>query len=691
MKNILKIFNSDIKGLWKNKLALLIAVAICVLPSLYAWFNIYSNWDPYSNTSTIPVAVVSVDEGYEKEDGETVVMGNDVIDSLKENDKIGWQFVETKQDAIDGVYSGDYYAAIVIGENFSESMYGFADHDLVHPSVTYYENEKKNPIASKITDTAKETLQSSINEEFVSVAVSTVMESLNELADDAQKTQYIQKIIGKLETVDKNLSDYLVTLDSLITCNTTLASNLKTAGSQVTGVSGKIENGAAQVGRAREDAKQSITVLQSQMDAVYETIHTHLQEVNNVLVQNAPTQEEISNAVHHVINTDEQIEKLKEILQSDLIPDGTNKDNMIELLDSIQTTTDAVHNALANGIGDHATLQAASKLINAVMPVVEKQLQQDIDSMKANIAAAYNHMAASLKSMNEGLTGTGTALNSLSDTVSSSNGSFSTLKDVILASKADIQTLLAELKEVDEGERYEQFIRILSTDPETMGAFFSEPVVIDTVAVYPVENYGSGVTPFYTILALWVGAVILVALFKVQVEDTRCVGARLYEKYFGRFLLFFVLGQLQALIVVLGDLYLLKVQCKEPTLFFVTAAFTSFTFTLLIYTLTVSFGDVGKAFVVVVMVIQIAGSSGTYPIEILPEFYRNVYQYFPFPYAMNAMRETIGGMYESDYWTYMGKLSVFALAALMIGLFVRKPFMKINHFVEERMEDTKMM
>ena len=103
MRTIFRIFKSDVKGLWRNKLALLIALAICVLPSLYAWFNIYSNWDPYSNTGTIPVAVVSVDKGYTKSDGEFVVMGDTVIDNLKENDKIGWQFVKTEDDAVDGV------------------------------------------------------------------------------------------------------------------------------------------------------------------------------------------------------------------------------------------------------------------------------------------------------------------------------------------------------------------------------------------------------------------------------------------------------------------------------------------------------------------------------------------------------------------------------------------------------------
>ncbi|PWL93089.1 MAG: YhgE/Pip domain-containing protein, partial [Lachnospiraceae bacterium] len=116
-----------------------------------------------------------------------------------------------------------------------------------------------------------------------------------------------------------------------------------------------------------------------------------------------------------------------------------------------------------------------------------------------------------------------------------------------------------------------------------------------------------------------------------------------------------------------------------------------FTFTLMIYTLTISFGDIGKAFAVVIMVIQIAGSSGTYPIELLPDIFQAIYRYFPFPYAINAMRETISGMYENDYSIYMGQLLIFAVASLVVGLVIRKPFMKVNHFIEERMEDTQLM
>ena len=163
------------------------------------------------------------------------------------------------------------------------------------------------------------------------------------------------------------------------------------------------------------------------------------------------------------------------------------------------------------------------------------------------------------------------------------------------------------------------------------------------------------------------------------------------ELFFGRYLLFFVLSQLQAAIIVTGDLYLLKVQCLHPGAMYLTASLTAFTFSLLIYSMALSFGDVGKALVVVIMVMQIAGSSGTFPIELLPEIYQKIYRFFPFPYAIDAMRECICGMYGSYYGQQLAFLLLFAVAALLIGLLVRRPFMGLNHFMEEKLEETELL
>lgn len=102
-------------------------------------------------------------------------------------------------------------------------------------------------------------------------------------------------------------------------------------------------------------------------------------------------------------------------------------------------------------------------------------------------------------------------------------------------------------------------------------------------------------------------------------------------------------------------------------------------------------GNQVSAAVKMIMVLQIAGSGGTYPIEALPNFFRQVYIFFPFPYAINAMRECIGGMYHADLFKYLLELSIFIVVALVIGLIIRKPFIHIMHFIEKRMEDTDMM
>lgn len=168
-------FAKDIKGLVKNPFAMIIALGLCVIPSLYAWFNIYSNWDPYANTSNIKIAVVSEDKGYTLSDGTTENMGNEVVEELKENTKIGWVFLEDSDAALEGVRNGDYYAAVIISDSFTYSMYNVFKENFKNPTITYYENEKRNAVATKITDTAVSTVKQSINEKFIEVVASTIL------------------------------------------------------------------------------------------------------------------------------------------------------------------------------------------------------------------------------------------------------------------------------------------------------------------------------------------------------------------------------------------------------------------------------------------------------------------------------------------------------------------------------------
>jgi putative membrane protein len=700
MRNIGKIIQNDLRGLVRNKLAFVLALGVCVLPSLYAWFNIYSNWDPYGNTGNVSIAVASVDEGYTDEDGVTYNMGEQVIDGLRENNKINWVFLDTDTEAIEGVEAGDYYAAIVMGEDFSRSMYDFTDSGFTHPSVTYYENQKKNAIAAKITDSAKGTVQNNINEEFITVAMETVMESLNGLADDLEKSEYVSTLVEKLTFVSDNLQDYIDTLTALMECNEELSGNLTTASGQMSSAGNKVGSTTGSLNSAKAGADETLSQMEAQMDALVANTQSNLSDASARLSGINVSAADIMQAQADLDAAAAGVSALMTIYQQNNA--GSSNEVLTAMKNAITTGYNAIADhdiseaeasAIAEGANDGALVIArAIDCVNTVIPIVDSQLSTEVANLKAQINSAYNSMISSLNSMNSGLQGTGVALSSLAATVAASNISFEELQGLIEEAKEDVLSIIERLNGVEESERYEELIRILSADPAAMGEFFASPVTMNTVEVYAIENYGSGVTPFYTILALWVGATILVSIIKVDVENREGLeNVKPHELYFGRFVLFFLLGQIQTLIVVLGDLHLLGVQCLEPGKFYLTAVFASMTFNLFVYTMTVSFGDIGKAFAVIIMILQIAGSSGTYPIEILPDFYQNLYIYFPFPYAINAMRETIGGLYGNDYWMYMGQLGIFVIVALVIGLVVRRPFIHINHYVEKRMRDTKMM
>ena len=136
MKTILQIFITDVKRISRNVVAVVVIMGLTILPSLYAWFNIFSNWDPYGpdSTSNLNVAIFSEDEGVTVA-GVSVNIGESVVDALRSNDTIGWVFTETVDEAVDGVYDGSYYAALVIPENFTEEMISFLGGELENPTI----------------------------------------------------------------------------------------------------------------------------------------------------------------------------------------------------------------------------------------------------------------------------------------------------------------------------------------------------------------------------------------------------------------------------------------------------------------------------------------------------------------------------------------------------------------------------
>lgn len=712
MKTIKKIFFTDVKNLAKNLFALIIAIGVCFLPALYAWFNIYSNWDPYGNTGNLQLAAVNLDQGYTDENGEFKNTGEDIMDELAGNDKVDWQFVDSADEAIEGVESGKYYAALVVQNNFTYNMYNMFVNTTEEPTLIFYQNQKKNPVANKISDTIVTTVQSNINEEFVKVMTKTIFEDVNDMYDDIEEEGGVDAFIDKLDNLNNNLIDYQKTIDNVIKGNAVLSSNIANATDDVEDLESRTKNSAGGLSEAGGSLQQSQNTLNAYKDQMNLTIDTMLTMLNTM--ENQLKQAQLSGDINQMADVCEQTLKDTKQLNKDItaisqsIADQNNNQDVVDTLQQLSDAVDALQKILekANIDGQYDSVSQQIKDAEASMisdidkaianitstrNTINNQLVPQLNTCVDNLEDVIGNASTIMNNMSGVLNSMGSVFGSLQTTLSTSDKSLEKTKEALSKISDKLTKAIDKARSVQEDERVEALVDTLTGDPDMYGEFFSEPVEIESVAVYPIENYGSAVAPFYTVLSVWVGVIIMAAIIKVKVTKSKYPDATPTQLFFGRSLFFIAMGQVQTLITVLGDLFILKIQCVHPFLFWVVGALTSLTFTLLIYALVYSFGDVGKAIAVVVLVLQIAGSSGTYPIELLPEFFQKVYIFFPFPYAINAMRECICGLYEADIVIYLLKLLTFLVVGLVVGLWIRIPFEGLNHYMEERMEDTEMM
>lgn len=209
-----------------------------------------------------------------------------------------------------------------------------------------------------------------------------------------------------------------------------------------------------------------------------------------------------------------------------------------------------------------------------------------------------------------------------------------------------IDALQKQVQEATEKGDITLLKNIFQQDTAQLSTFLVSPVEVNRIPVYHMQNNGAAVLPFYTSLSLWIGALILVALMKTNLEESRrreLDNLRPHHEYLGRYIIFACLGLVQTLIVCFGDLFYLGLRCEHPAKFVFASLFTSLVFVLFVYTLTVSFSNIGKAIAVVLLVMQVAGSGGILAVEMTPVLFQKIYPLLPFRYSMATMREAIGG------------------------------------------------
>lgn len=714
VKKAFQIFKRDILRLLKNPVALVITIGVCVIPSLYAWYNIVANWDPYGNTANIKVAVANNDQGTSNEYVGELNAGDETVSKLKENDQLGWVFTDA-DTAVEGVKSGEYYAAIIIPDDFSTNLTSMLTGTFTQPQLEYYCNEKKNAIAPKVTDTGAQTVEEQINETFVATVSETLVEKIQNAAGDLD-AQGAETQGGILENVQRSNQALQDVRDALAGMQKTIATS-KEAGAKadetLSALSGQIpslvnaldkgdallasartssrnfasslnttlSHGLTQMGKASSNANVAVGKLSGAISAAGGKVDGALADVQMVI-----------NDVNRIIIDIREITGIDSglvlsALEEQLAELQTLKDALQDQSTDIQNSAGAIAGAVSSL--DSATQQGVSAMEGVqqdMASTVLPQLSQGMDSFSevsgdlTGVVASLEPTIAQARGVLSQLT---TTLDQASSTMSQADSSLEKLQGTLSTAANDVAALRAS-------ESLDKLDEILGASSADLADFMSSPVTLTTKAVYPVSNYGSGVAPFYTNLALWVGGCVLIAIIKLEVDGEGIGAFTATEGYFGRWLLLVVLGFVQAFIVCCGDL-VLGMQCLRPELFVLAGIFTSFVYVNIIYALASAFKHIGKALVVILVIVQIPGSSGMYPIEMMPDFFQRLHPLLPFTYGISAMRETIGGMYGMDYAINLGVLAVFLAVALFIGVKLRTLMLNLNLLFDKELERTGVM
>ena len=681
-------FFSDLKAIFSHFFSVVIIIAVLVIPALYAWVNIYANWDPYGNTGNVPIALASRDRGYTTRDGKTVNRGREIGEEVSQSTSIRWIVIEDADEAIEGVKRGDYYGALVMGENLSRNMYDLTaameDHE---PSIIFYQNAKTNAIANKITATAASTVEYNIQVKHLSVLISQILNEAEDVLDERSLEELLDHFIDVMTEVRDHLDGYIELIDSLRNNESEILAGLDAA----SGLFGGIDLSDA-ISRANT-VKSVVTGIENEiltrLDALEEKVQTIWDEVS-ALGPGELTTEAAQHLKEEVLTVEAELEALIET-----IPEGTLIGSAVEnSLRTLFQRAQSLEQALDswNGAGDDSEFR--SQILTALEDIgalMKNQLRSSLTHYFDTMVRDMELLVNILSSVNATANDVQPVLSAAKSAVVALNGSLAQLENALKDASAALDKLLTKVKLLRDSDLLQDLIDLLHGDPDQFAEFFAQPVSVTTETIYPVENYGTAMAPFYTTLAIWVGCVVSGAIIKTEVEPGKLKKPRPNQLFFGRFLTFFLIGQIQAAIIVAGDIWLLGCQCLHPALFFLSAAVASLVFNMLIYALTATFGDVGKAIGVVIMIVQIAGSSGSYPIEILPEIFSMIYTFFPFPYAINAMREALCGLYRYDLLKYLGELMIFGAFGLLIGLRLRGHFAGVNVFVEEEMEETGVL
>lgn len=714
---ILQIFVRDLKRLVVNPVACIILAGVCILPALYAWYTIETMWDPYANTGSIKVAVVNEDKGADSNYTGKINIGQEVVDELHSDHELDWQFV-SKDEAMDGVYSSEYYAALIFPENFSEDFISVFSGNFTQPKIEYYVNEKLSGSGTKVTDSAASKIETTIDESFVSQVSNKVVEIaqrtggavhdkseqstslLSHSVEEARNAisqnrtmvnNLTPTIDSSIHSVDssndllKKLVASLPALDArLDSASTSLENIRKMLNDYSATLSAKVTESALALTQAAVDINLASAQIAGDIQTAKANVDTALAEARELVSYNNQLLESLRNSP--VASTD-QVQKAISDIEAQNASLSSTITSLEQLANQLDNNAQAVKNAtdtVANVAKTSAdNLQKSAKDFQiTILP--------EIDTSLDSLASAIGTLRGATESLRTLFDQESTLLTQLASMLEQSKSICAEVGLSLEALENNLESTYTDLRSLQNSASFKELTTLLGMNPDDVSSFMSSPVKLDTVALYPVNPYGSGIAPFFSNLALWVCGFILMAIVRLRVDPVGLPRFSATQAYFGRWLFYVSIGIIQSLIICIGDL-VLGIQCENPAAFIGAGVLAGFVYVNLLYALAYSMRHIGKALAVVLLVLQIPGSSGMFPVEMMPEFYQVLNPLLPFTYSIDAMREAIGGMYGAHYLIDMLILgSCFIPVGLFIGLMGVHFGYNVNTLFDAKLSQTEL-
>ena len=712
IKNVWTIYKEDLKRIFTNYAALIVILALCILPSLYAWFNIKASWDPYGQeaTSQIKIGVINNDKGTEF-NGKLINIGDQVVDQLKENDLMGWQFVD-EAEGEKALEEGTFYATITIPDNFSQNIISLVTSDVKKGQMIYRVNEKINAIAPKLTSKGATGVQENINQTIVETVSGILFEAGKGLGLEIQ------------ETVLPQLSHVYDQLEELISKFGDMNSLVQTAhngGIQLKDLIASIQTDLPLIETTITSAKTTITSLESFMDTsksalsdfmptlkndllliqtIADELNTYVSQIEEAILSGSDKAPElIENLITKVESTQSLVQSFVKVLESfNKFPAGRFDELISQLqgvngeLDKAKDFLQQLHDTTVNGGEPNLTvlnniktlLSSVSSTASAIYNRFDSAIVPSLNNVIDQAYSTATNVLQVLKEAEAKLPDVASLLNTAYEGADKGIDAIEYINSKLPEAENKVREVTAKLGDINESQSLQEVLTLLQEAVTERQNFMSSPVDLVEETIFPMHNYGTAMTPFYSVLAQWVGMTLLISMLSVHAKGEY----RPSEEYFGKFLLFATIALVQGLIIALGDLYLLNIYCVNPGLFIVGILFTSITFTFIVYSLVSVFGNVGKVVSIILLVLQVAGSGGTFPIQLTPKFFQIINPFLPFIYAISFARESIGGVVENVLAKDIIIMCIYSVGAVLISLFLKKPINKLLHGFAEKFEES---